>query len=292
MNVLVVGGSGFIGTHLSRELLDRGHEVAVLSRHPDADGVPSGVETVRGDVTAYDSIEDAFEGRDAVVYLVSLSPLFKPKGGNDRHFAVHTDGARNVLQAAEAHDVDRFVHVSGLGANPNAPTAYLRAKGEAEALVTDSDRDWVVFRPSVVFGEGDEFRSFTKRVTPPGVAPLPGGGKTAFQPIWVEDLAGMLADAVEDDEHVGETYELGGPDVLTLKEVAKLVRGGVAVVPVPMSLAGIGMKLAGSIPRFPLGADQYRSLQLDHTVADNDVDAFGRVADDLTSFRDYLSAET
>ena len=289
MNVLVVGGSGFIGTNLSAELTERGHDVTVLSRDPYDDGLPEGVGAVRGDVTDYESIADAFEGRDAVVYLVALSPLFQPKGGNDRHFAVHTEGTRNVLQAMDEHGVDRLVHMSALGADPDGPTAYIRSKGEAEDLVTAAGVDYTVFRPSVVFGEGGEFVSFTKKLTPPGVAPLPGGGKkTRFQPIWVDDLVPMLADALESDDHVGETYEIGGPEVLTLREIAEMVRGGVTVVSVPMGLAGVGLKLAGSIPGFPMGGDQYRSLQFDNTAPDNDVGAFGVETDEMTTLSSYL----
>ncbi|PSP86327.1 complex I NDUFA9 subunit family protein [Halobacteriales archaeon QS_1_68_17] len=291
MNVLLVGGSGFIGTNLAAELVERGHDVTVLSRSPDDEELPAGVETAMGDVTAYDSMEGAFEGQDAVVYLVALSPLFEPKGGNEMHRTVHLGGAENVVRAAEDHGVDRLVHMSALGADPDGRTAYIRAKGEAERVVTDSDLDRVIFRPSVVFGDGGEFVGFTKKLTPPGIAPLPGGGKTRFQPIWVGDLVPMLADAVEDDEHVGETYEVGGPEVLTLKEIAKLVRGGVAVVPVPMALAGVGLSIAGAIPGFPMGADQYRSLQFDNTTADNEVDAFGVEASEMKTLGEYLGRQ-
>lgn len=293
MNVLVVGGSGFIGTYLCRALYERGHDVTAMARTPGEADLPPGVETTRGDVTAYDSIEGAFENQDVVVYLVALSPLFEPKGGNQRHFEIHTDGARNVVRAAEEHGVERIVHMSALGADPNGPTAYLRAKGQAEEVVTESELSWVVFRPSVVFGEGGEFVSFTKTLTPPGIAPLPGGGtKTRFQPIHVDDLVPMLAEAVEDDDHVGERYEIGGPDVLTLKEIATLVRDNVRIVPVPMALAGVGLKVAGAIPGVPMGGDQYRSLRIDNTVADNDVEAFGVSTNELTSLAEYLSTGT
>ncbi|MFD1642303.1 complex I NDUFA9 subunit family protein [Halohasta litorea] len=295
MQVLVAGGNGFIGTNLVDELLDRGHDLTVLARNPDAAALPDGVDTVSGDITAYDSIESALEGQDVVVNLVALSPLFKPKGGNEMHDEVHRHGTENLVAAAEESGVDRFVQMSALGADPDGPTAYIRAKGGAETHVRESDLDWVIHRPSVVFGEGGEFVSFTKKLAPPFVAPLPGGGKTKFQPIWVGDLVPMLAAAVEDDEHVGETYELGGPEQLTLAKVAKLAHGAdgrsVTVVPVPMGLAGVGLSVAGSIPGFPMGADQYRSLKFDNTTDDNAVEAFGRTEADLTSLGSYLGVE-
>jgi Nucleoside-diphosphate-sugar epimerases len=187
MDVLAVGGTGFVGTHLCRELVDRGHDVTALSRSPD--DAPAGVETATGDVTAYDSVEGAFEGRDAVVNLVALSPLFKPDGGDEMHDHVHRRGTEHCVRAAETHDVERLVQLSALGADPAGATAYIRAKGRAEEIVRGSDLDWTIFRPSVVFGEGGEFVSFTKRLKgmfAPGVPvyPLPGGGETRFQPIW------------------------------------------------------------------------------------------------------------
>ncbi|MUV87183.1 NAD(P)H-binding protein [Natronomonas sp. CBA1123] len=331
MRILVVGGTGFIGENLCRELHRRGHDVTALSRSPNEADLPNGVETAMGDVAAYDSIEAAFEGQDAVINLVALSPLFRPKGGNDKHFEVHRDGTENVVRAAEEHGVGKLVQMSALGADPDGNTAYIQSKGLAEAIVKESDLDWVIFRPSVVFGDGGEFVSFTKKLAPPYLTPLPGGGKTRFQPIWVGDVVPMLADALEgveptdeaesDDEsdedgptpairrvddtedgdaegqepHVGETYDIGGPEVLTLAEVAKLAHAAddkpVDVVPVPMALTKIGLRLADFVPGAPMGSDQYRSLQFDNTTDDNDIDAFGLTTEDLTTLADYLGVD-
>ena len=293
MKVLVVGGSGFIGTNLSRELVDRGHEVTILSRNPDDDNLPEGVTVESGDVTDYDSIEGAFEGQDAVYFLVALSPLFKPKGGDEKHLEIHLGGTENAVEAAEAHGVERFVQMSALGADADGPTAYIRAKGQAEEVVRASNLDWTIFRPSVVFGEGGEFVSFTKKLAPPYVTPLPGGGKTRFQPIWVGDLVPILADALDDDTHVDKTYEIGGPEKLTLAEIAKFAHGAdgrsVTVVPVPMGLAGVGLSIGGMIPGFPMGSDQYRSLKFDNTTSHNDLDAFDRAEADLETLSSYLN---
>jgi len=298
MNVLVAGGSGFIGQYLCAELDERGHDVTALARDPDPSDLPEGVETAMGDVTAYDSIVDAFEGMDAVVNLVALSPLFEPKGGNEMHDEIHRGGTENCVRAAEEHGVERFVQMSALGADPDGPTHYIRAKGRAEDIVRESDLGHVIFRPSVVFGEGGEFVSFTKRLKTmfaPGLPlyPLPGGGtKTRFQPVWVEDLAPMLADGVEDDDHVGETYEIGGPAVLTLREITDMVYESegksIKIVGLPMGLAGIGLKTLGVVPGFPMGGDQYRSLNFDNTTSDNDIEAFGVDVADLTTLGSYL----
>ncbi|PAU82745.1 complex I NDUFA9 subunit family protein [Halorubrum salipaludis] len=295
MKVLVAGGTGFIGSYLCRALADGGHEVTALSRSPS--DAPEGVASATGDVTDYDSIAGAVEGQDAVVNLVALSPLFEPKGGNVMHDRIHRGGTENLVRAAEEAGAERFLQLSALGADPDGDTAYIRAKGEAEEIVRESGLGWTIFRPSVVFGEGGEFVSFTKRLKgmfAPGVPlyPLPGGGKTRFQPIHVEDLVPMLVAALEDDEHVGETYEVGGPEVLTLRDVTDLVyeaeKKGVTIVPLPMPLARIGLSVLGAVPGFPMGPDQYRSLQFDNTTADNDVAAFGVDPAELTTLGNYL----
>ncbi|WP_458204632.1 complex I NDUFA9 subunit family protein [Haladaptatus sp. NG-SE-30] len=293
MRVLIIGGSGFVGTGLTGELPARGHDVTVLARTPDDAALPAGVETVGGDVTDYDSIAGAFSGQDAVVNLVALSPLFQPSGAS--HEEVHLGGTENVVEAAETHDVTKIVQMSALGADPDGATAYIRAKGKAEEVVRDSNLGHVVVRPSVIFGDGAEFISFTKTLTTPYVTGLPGGGKTRFQPIWIGDLAPMMADCVEDDTHLGKTVELGGPEVLTLADVTKLVYRAegksVVVLPIPMPLAGIGLRLAGPIPFVPMGADQYRSLKFDNTVAENDVRVFDRDGGDFRTLAEYLGVE-
>ncbi|MFB6192306.1 MAG: complex I NDUFA9 subunit family protein [Haloarculaceae archaeon] len=323
MNVLVAGGTGFIGTYLCEELAERGHDVIALSRSPETASFDrshgDAIRTVAGDVTARDSIEQHLAGVDCIVNLVALSPLFKPSGGDEAHDRVHRRGTENLVDAGESHGVERIVQMSALGADPDGPTHYIRAKGRAETAVKNAAMDWVVFRPSVVFGDGGEFVRFTKRLATPYLTPLPGGGSTRFQPIYVEDLVPMIADAVEGrppdagggdepgegepipaitpvdedtDPHAGRTYELGGPEKLTLAEVARLAHAAdnkpVHVVPVPMPLAGVGLSLLDAVPGAPMGKDQYRSLQFDNTVQDNDLDAFGVRPEDLTTLQEYL----
>jgi len=154
-------------------------------------------------VTAYDAVAEAMEGHDAVVNL-ALSPLFKPKQGDERHFDVHLGGTENVVRAAEEAGAEYVLQMSALGADPNGPTAYIRSKGAAEGVVRDSDLEHTIVRPSVVFGDGGEFVTFTKKLTTPYVTGLPGGGKSQFQPIWVEDIVPMLADCVGDESHWGD----------------------------------------------------------------------------------------
>lgn len=294
MKVLVTGGTGFIGQHLCEVLHDRGHNVTAMSRDPDDNAVPDGVNTVEGNVTDRDSINEAVDGQDAVVHLVALSPLYEPTGEKG-HQEIHVGGTETIIAAMEAHQVDHLVHMSALGADPTGPTAYIRAKGQAERAVQGSDLDWVIFRPSIIFGDGDELRPFTKKLTTPYITGLPGGGDTPFQLIWVRDIAPMLADAVSDNEHLGETYEIGGPEVLTLADVTKLIYRAegkpVRIIPIPMPLARLSLRIAGIIPFIPFGGDQYRALKFDNTVNENDIDAFDTDTDALLTLETYLDAD-
>lgn len=295
MRILVTGGTGFVGQHLCRELHERGHDVTAMARNPEDADLPGGVGTAMGDVESYESIEANFEGQDVVVNLVALSPLFQPKGGDERHFEVHRDGTENVVRAAEAHAVPKMFQMSGTGADPDAETAFLQAKGEAEEIVRDSDLEWVVFRPAVIFGDGGEFVPVMKKLAPPYLTPLPGGGRTRFQPIWVGDVVPMIADAIEDDSYDGQVYEIVGPETLTMADVAELAHEAegrsVNVLTVPMPIVKLGLSMGDHVPRSPMGSDQFRSLQMDNVVEDDDIDAFGVSEDDLTTLAEYLGLE-
>ncbi|WP_276257552.1 NAD(P)H-binding protein [Haloglomus litoreum] len=284
MDVLVPGGTGFLGRSVCRVLDDRGHRVTAASRSPDAVSLPDGVRRARADVTD-DDLRGLVAGHDAVVNLVALPSHVKPRAS---HESVHLGGTRHLLRASEAAGVDRFVQLSGLGVDAGVETAYFRAKRRAERAVRESSLDWVIYRPSVVFGDGCAFLPFLERLARFGVVPLPGGGRTPLQPMWVGDLAPMVAGGVAGEAHVGATYRLGGPERLTLAAVLAMVADDPLVVPVPMPVARAGAALLDRIPAAPVGLDQYRATTLDNTVADNDVTAFGRAETSLRTLGDYL----
>ncbi|MFB9807713.1 NAD(P)H-binding protein [Haladaptatus pallidirubidus] len=177
MNILVTGGDGFVGRHLCAELVDRGHTVTSLSRSPDSTVLPDEVETTTGDVTDYNSIVDAYEGKDAAVNLTALPPLNEPRPGTF-HDTVCIGGAVNAAHAASQHDVDRYVEMSSLGAEIDSPIAYWRTQGLGDMVVEYSNLDWVVLRPSFIFGEGSETFAFVKKYTTPYVTILPDGEAT------------------------------------------------------------------------------------------------------------------
>lgn len=283
MHVLVAGGAGFVGRSCCRELLDRGHAVTATTRSRPAAGLPGAVQVATFDVTEDDPTA-LVAGHDALVNLIAL-PSHKDQP--QAHDAVSRAGTEKLVRASEATDVGRFVQLSALDAGRDVDTAYFRAKDRAETLVRESDVPGVIVRPSVVFGEGAGIERYLRRITPPHVVPLPGAD-CRMQPLWVEDLAPMLADCVEAGEHAGETYELGGPEVLPLAEVVRLLRDDPLVVPVPDVIARLAFRIAGVLPGVPLGPDQFRHVQLDNTVDENDVTAFGVDTEDLTTMAEYV----
>ena len=294
MDVLVLGGDGFVGRYLCTELIERGHAVTSLSRTPDPAVLPDGVDLAKGDITEYASIEDAFEGQDAAVNLTALPPLHQPRPGT-YHDTICTGGVINATRAARQHNVTKYVEMSSLGADPHSPIAYWRTQGIGDMVARSSDLDWVVIRPSFIFGEGSETFAFIKQYTTPHLTVLPDGGKQpVFQPIWVEDVARMTTDAVEDDEHVGKTYDLGGPDVLTFGDVTRMLYEAegksVTILSVPMLLAKIALYAADPISHIPLGVDQALALEMSNVTEHNEIDAFGLRESELTSLPAYLRA--
>lgn len=294
MRVLVAGGTGLIGAALCESLVDRGHEVTALARSPGAASLPAGVEQVAADVTDREAIAEPVAEHDAVANMVALSPLYQQPPG--AHEQVTFGAVESLLHAAEAGQTDRFLQLSALGADPDAPTRFLRAKGRADALLREASVTETIVRPSIVFGEGDEIRRFTNQVTTPYVTALPAGGRTPFQPIWVGDLAPLIATALEDGDHEGETFEIGGPEVLMLAEITRAVHRSkgrwVRILPVPMPLSRLGLTVLDPVPLVPFGRDQARALGVTNTVSENDVSTLGGDPETLLTFAEFLDIDS
>lgn len=285
MDVLVAGGSGFVGRRLCDVLDSSGHDVTAASRSPSPSALPPGVDTVAIDLTD-GALEPAVAGHDVVVNLVALPAHVQ---STRSHGVVHARGTQRLVSASEASGVDRFVQMSALGVDSAVETAYFDAKREAERTVRASSLSWVIYRPSIVFGDGCRFLPFLRRLSAARLVPLPGGGRMRVHPLWVDDLAGMLAEGVTDPRRSGETYRLGGPTKQTLAELVTLLRPQTIVVPIPnlvaLPLAGI----AEAVPGVPFGRDQVRFQQHDNIADPNDVADFGIDTEELLSLEAYLS---
>jgi NADH dehydrogenase len=277
VRVLVTGGTGFVGTHVVNGLLQRGHAVAVLARNREKarNRYNRPVEAVPGDVLDPASLGAAVAGRDAVVHLVGIIN----EKGTQTFDRMHREAAENVTAAAAASGVRRYVHMSAMGSSEDSPSEYGRTKAAGEKAVRACPLDWTIFRPSIIFGPGDGFVSLLAPIVKgnPGFIPVIGPGTTRFAPVSVYDVARVFADSLEKPETIGKTYEVGGPDVLTLddiyREIAAAVgKPGKRLIHFPIwygsILAGLFEFLArrGVFADPPLTKDQLRSLSRDNTA--------------------------
>jgi NADH dehydrogenase len=273
--VTVFGGSGFLGRHVVRALLKRGWRVRAAVRRPDLAGhlQPLGmvgwVQPVQANLRYRWSVDRAVTGADAVVNLVAILS----ETGRQRFEAVNSAGARAVAEATRAAGIERLVHVSAIGADPDSPSAYARSKAAGEAAVRETIPDGVIFRPSIMFGPEDRFfNRFASlaRVFP--AFPLFGGGHTRFQPVFAGDVARAIADAVEGKVSGGTVYELGGPEVKTFRECLELMLATIErrrlLIPVPWGIAAAMGQVLQYLPNPLLTRDQVRQLKIDNVVSE------------------------
>lgn len=224
--VTVFGGSGFVGRHLVRALLKRGYRVRVAVRRPDLAGhlqplgVVGQVHAVQANLRYPQSVTRAVEGSDAVVNLVGILQ----ETGRQSFGAVQEQGAEAVAKAAAAHGITRFVQMSAIGADAGSDSAYARTKAAGEAAALARVPTAVVMRASIVFGPEDAFfNRFAALARMLPVLPLVGGGGTRFQPVFVGDVAEAIARALDGQAKPGATYELGGPEVKSFRELIEYV---------------------------------------------------------------------
>ena len=222
----VFGGSGFLGRHIVRALARRGWRVRVAVRRPDLAAFlrPIGgvgqIEPVQANLRYPASIAAAVEGAAMVVNAAGV----RAQSGAQTYRAVHVDGAGALAVAAKAAGVETYAHISGIGADPRSHSAYIASKGLGETATLEGSPGATILRPSVVFGpEDDFFNRFGALARFLPIIPLFGGGRTRLQPVYAGDVARAAAAALAGEAKPGAIYELGGPQVMTLREAAELV---------------------------------------------------------------------
>ncbi|MGC8968630.1 MAG: complex I NDUFA9 subunit family protein [Thermus sp.] len=261
MRVFVVGGTGFVGRALVALLLERGHTPVVLARRPRE--LPPGAVLVLGDIAR--EVPD-LTGMEAAIYLAGII-----REGEETFRAVHVEGVRNLLRAMERAGVGRLLHMSALGARLEAPSRYHRTKAEGEALVRQSGFSHAIFRPSLIFGPGDEF--FGKILKGLVCAPLPfvpliGDGGFPFRPVYVGDVAEAFVGALEGG--LEGTFDLVGPKEHTFRELLLLVMKVLGrrkpLLSLPLWLMDRLVPLLSPLPFSPLTRDQYLMLKEGNTA--------------------------
>lgn len=286
MKIVVAGGTGFLGRHIARSLADGGHEVAILGRSPEKiDAIPElgGMRGVRGDVTDPSSLTGALDGAEAVVNAVQFPnhPVEVPRKRltYDRY---DRQGTENLLAAAERSGVQKFVYISGAGADVTSDKTWYRAKGFAEKAIAESSLEWAVLRPSWAYGPEDkalnkfvQIARFSPAIPQLGVAPQ------RVQPVHVDDIA-LAVRRIFERWSTGKIYEIGGPDVMTMNEIIKTlldVRGVKrAVLPVPLALAKLGTSPLVLLPKPPMTPQGIEFAAQDGIV-------------DITALRDELGVD-
>lgn len=271
--ITVFGGSGFVGRYLVRALAKRGWRIRVAVRRPDLVGYlqPMGgvgqIMSVQANIRSADSVRAAVAHADVVVNLVGILA----ETGTQTFAAVQDEGARNVATAAREAGVPRFIQMSAIGADPGSPSAYARTKAAGEAAALDVVPGAIVVRPSIVFGpEDDFFNRFAQMAKLSPVVPVVGPD-TRFQPVYVGDVGEFVA-AAADGAVGGGTYELGGPDVRTFRELLEMMlavtRRRRRIVAIPFGAATLQARLLSVLPNPPLTADQVELLKSDNVVSE------------------------
>jgi uncharacterized protein YbjT (DUF2867 family) len=274
--ILVTGGTGFVGPRIVHAIRASDKPVRALVRSPSSRAAQQlrswGCELVEGDVTRAETLRDAVAGCEAVVHLVAIII------GRPQQFQrVMTEGTRDLVVAAQAGGVRRFVLMSALGTSEETKdlVPYFRAKWDMETATRGSTLEHVIFRPSFVFGEsGGALQQFKRiaRVSP--VTPIVGPGTQHIQPIWVDDVAAYFAASLDRPDVVGRTFELGGPDVVTWNELWEQLKRALGVrrpsVHLPFGLMRAQATLLERLPATPVTRDQLAMLELDNVVTNDD----------------------
>lgn len=285
-NILLVGGSGFLGSHVARRLAARGHRLTVPTRHRERARhllVLPTAEVVEASVHDEASLAGLVAGRDAVINLVGIlhSRYGLPYG---QDFArAHVELPRKIAAACGAAGVRRLLHVSALQADVNGPSQYLRSKGAGEAALhaAGAALDLTIFRPSVIFGADDAFLNLfaaLQRRFP--LMPL-GNTQARFQPVWVEDVARAIVTSLDRPDAIGQAFCCCGPRVYTLAQLVRYVGETIGrprpIIPLPEALARIQAGLLELLPNPPMSVDNLDSMDVDSVCPEGEPLPFGAV---------------
>ncbi len=280
--ILVTGGAGYLGSHITRKLTDTGQAVRVLVRDREqakreARLSDLSVEWAEGDVTRPETLAGPMEGIDAIIHTVAVAI----ERGQATYERINTQGTRNVVEAARTAGVRRFINISQLGADPALPYRFLASKGRAQEIVAETDLEWTAFRPSVIWGPEDEFANTFARLVrlTPLIFPIVGGPESLFQPVWVGDVATSVVKSLNDPSTYRHEFELGGPEVLTLEEIERRTLNALGakrwMIRVPMPLIKLAVAVMERVfPNPPVTRSLLELLAVSNVTKQNSLGKF------------------
>jgi NADH dehydrogenase len=275
--ICILGGSGFVGREIINELVPLGYDILVPTRnleHTRAIAVIPEVSVTTADVHDGDALRHTIAGCDAVINLIGILNETGHHRGRG-FYEAHRDLADKLVAACRSAGVRRLVQMSALKANAKeGPSHYLKSKGEAEALIRacpPEELAWTIFQPSVIFGPQDSFiNRFAGLLKISPFMPL-ARPNARFAPVYVGDVARAFAKAIQDDATIGETYQLCGPKVYSLREIVTLIRDQLGlrrwIVGLPDAAARLQARIFDFVPGKPFSVDNYRSLTV-HSICD------------------------
>jgi uncharacterized protein YbjT (DUF2867 family) len=282
LSIVIVGGTGFLGTRLIARLIKEGHRVTALSRDRELHKhllVLPGLTLENCDVYQEAQLSERFRGKDVAINLVGILNERGFGGGGFRR--AHVELTRIVLQAARSAGVPRLVQVSALKAATDAPSYYLKTKGEAEKLIRDQAlTDWTILQPSVMFGRGDSFlnRFAGLLAVIPFCFPL-ARANARMQPVSVDDVVDAVLKSLHGGATSRQTYQLGGPQVYSLREIVALVATLTGkrrwIVGLPDFVGWLQGFFLNFVPGRPFSTDNFRSLKVDSVCSEDGLAKLG-----------------
>ena len=272
--VITIFGAGFIGKNLIFKLLQKGYVVKAVCRNPYLRGNLRSMANIGqldikyGDITKSDSIENYFESSDIIINLVGVLA----ENSKNKYQQAHVMGPSNIGKLSRKYNIKRLIHVSSIGADIKSNINYQRTKGEGELSLKENFNDVSIIRPSIVFGPDDGFFNVQAKLLKfSPVVPLFGGGKNKFQPIYINDLVSGIIRIFEDDSHKGKTFEFGGPDIMTMKEVYQFILRELKIkrllIPAPIFTASIMAKFIQLLPNPIITSDLVKALEIDNIIS-------------------------
>jgi NADH dehydrogenase len=272
MNILIAGGTGFVGSNLARRIRENGHNIILLVR-PGSESKIKNAEKISMVGTDYSQTDVSVPTKpDVLINCIGIIREYPSKGITFEK--IHYGIVDFLVKLAKTNDIERFIQVSALGVGPEGKTGYFKTKFEAEGLLRNSGLNITIFRPSIIYGPGDDFINMIAGfINKFSVMPVIGDGRYRLQPVHVDDLCQVISKTIHDDFAYNKTFEIGGPEILTFNEIVDIVGNALGKKAIklhqPVFIMKILAALFGRFPWFPVTRDQIAMLYDESYTSDS-----------------------